>query len=101
MFVTVLAPELIAAVAPLSAIGGQMAGGYATMAAAHGAASATPSSMDPMALVAHSALHAHHGIAQGMGAEGMAVHAMTVATMGLSGATYAAGEAANMATLGL
>jgi hypothetical protein len=101
MFVTVLAPELIAAVAPLSAIGGQMAGGYATLAAAHGSTIATPANMDPMGQAAHVALHAHHGMAQGMGAEGMAVHAMTVATMGLNGAVYAAGEAANMATLGL
>jgi hypothetical protein len=101
MFVTVLAPEVIAAVAPLSAIGATMGAGYATLGAVHAGTASTPANMDPMGLAAHAALHAHHAAAQGMGAEGMAVHAMTVATMGASGFAYAAEDVANMATLGL
>ncbi len=91
-FVAVAAPEVIAAVAPLATIGGSMAGSNAMLAGVHGAAAATPSSMDPTALMAHAALQAHHAEFQGLSAEAIAMHFMTTETMGASGAAYAVSE---------
>jgi len=97
MFVTVLAPELIAAVAPLSAIGGSMLGSHAMLAGVHGAL--MPPSADPSALLAHAFTHGHHAMFQGVAAEAVGVHMMTVGTMGASGFAYAVGEATNLATM--
>jgi hypothetical protein len=97
MFVTVLAPELIAAVAPLAAIGGSMAGTNGMLAGVHGAL--LPPSADPTAIMTHAFLHGHHAMYQALSAEAVGVHFMTVATMGASGAAYAVSDVANMATM--
>jgi PE family len=90
-FVAVLAPELVAAVAPLAAIGGAMTGSNAALAGAHGAL--LPSSADPTALMATAFLQSHHAMYQGMSAEAIAMHFMTTETVGANGAAYAVSEA--------
>lgn len=97
MFVTTLPGAMEASGAGLTTIGTMVAAGNA--AAAPATVGVLPPAAEPASVLLAAAFGTHGGIYQVTQALGSAVHAMFVATLGASAASYAASEALNAATM--
>jgi hypothetical protein len=97
MFVTTTPESLAAAAGSLAGIGSTVAAGNA--AGAPATIGVVPPAPEPASILMAAAFGTHGGLFQTTQAIGSVIHAMFVANMGLSGATYGATEA--LSTLAL
>lgn len=97
MFVTALPEAMDATSAGLAAIGTTVAAGNAASAPA--TLGVLPPAAEPASVLLAAAFGTHAGVYQVTQAIGDVVHAMFVATLGASAASYAASEALNTATM--
>ncbi|MBY0440808.1 MAG: PE family protein [Mycobacteriaceae bacterium] len=97
MFVTALPEAMDSAAAELASIGTTVVAGNAAGAAA--TTGVVPPAAEPASVLLAAAFGTHGGVYQVTQALGTMVHDMFVATMGASAGSYAASEAANVATM--
>jgi hypothetical protein len=93
MFVTALPEAMDTAASGLGTIGTTVVAGNA--AGAPATTGVIPPAAEPASVLLAAAFATHAGVYQATQAVGSAVHAMFVATMGASAASYGAAEAAN------